>query len=48
MQAVLPGLVKGDKDGEENQTVDYMAMVPILMQSIKELKAEIELLKQNK
>jgi hypothetical protein len=46
MQVVLPGLVKGDKDGEENQTVDYMAIVPILMQSIKELKAEIELLKQ--
>ena len=45
MQAVLPGLVMGEKDGEQDQAVDYPAMVPILMQAIKELKAEIEILK---
>ena len=47
LQEVIPQAVFGEKDKEENmQSVDYSILVPILVQAIKELKAEIELLKQ--
>mgnify|MGYP003625411800 FL=1 len=42
---VLPQAVSGDKDAEEMQSVDYSKIVPLLVKSIQELKAEIELLK---
>jgi hypothetical protein len=45
LQEVLPDAVKGDKDAEEMQGVDYSKIVPLLVKSIQELKAEIELLK---
>lgn len=47
LQEVVPQAAFGEKDGERMQGVDYSTLVPILIQSIKELKAEIELLKQN-
>jgi len=46
LQEVLPDAVTGEKDAEEMQGVDYSKIVPILIKSIQELKAEIELLKQ--
>jgi hypothetical protein len=45
LQEVLPYAVHGEKDGEKYQGVDYSKIVPVLIQSIKELKAEIDLLK---
>jgi len=45
LQEVLPQAVTGEKDAEETQQVDYSKIVPLLVKSIQELKAEIELLK---
>jgi cytoskeletal protein CcmA (bactofilin family) len=45
LQEVLPNAVSGEKDAEEMQGVDYSKIVPLLVKSIQELKAEIELLK---
>jgi len=45
LQEVLPDAVSGKKDAEEMQGVDYSKIVPLLVKSIQELKAEIELLK---
>jgi len=45
LQEVLPQAVTGDKDAEDMQSVDYSKIVPLLVKSIQELKAEIELLK---
>lgn len=45
LQEVIPQAVTGEKDGEQMQGVDYSKLVPILVQAIKELKAEIELFK---
>lgn len=42
---VLPYAVSGIKDGAEMQSVDYSKIVPIMVQAIKELKAELDTLK---
>jgi hypothetical protein len=44
LQEILPYAVTGTKDGTEMQSVDYSKIVPIMIQSIKELKAKIETL----
>lgn len=41
----MPSAVTGEKDATDMQTVDYSKLVPILIKSIQELKAEIEILK---
>ena len=46
LQEVLPQAVSGDKDAEEMQGVDYSKIVPLLVKSIQELKAEVDKLKQ--
>ena len=46
LEEVLPQAVSGDKDAKEMQSVDYSKIVPLLVKSIQELKAEIELLKK--
>jgi hypothetical protein len=45
LQEVLPYAVYGEKDGAKYQGVDYSKIVPVLIASIKELKAEIDILK---
>jgi len=46
LQDVLPYAVTGEKDAEEMQGVDYSKIVPLLVKSIQELKAEVDKLKQ--
>jgi hypothetical protein len=42
---VLPYAVTGIKDGKDMQSVDYSKIVPVMVQAIKELKAELDILK---
>jgi hypothetical protein len=53
MKVYLPNETKTDtppesKSGENYLTIDYSKLVPVLVEAIKELKAEIEELKRNK
>ena len=45
LQEVLPDAVSGEKDGKEMQGVDYSKIVPLLVKSIQELKADSDSLK---
>jgi hypothetical protein len=44
LQEVLPYAVHGVKDGEKMQGVDYSKLVPVLIKSIQELSAKIDIL----
>jgi len=46
LEEVLPQAVNGEKDAEEMQSVDYSKIVPLLVKSVQELKAEVDLLKK--
>jgi hypothetical protein len=46
LQEILPHAVKGEKDSEEIQQVDYSKVIPLLVSSLQELKYEIEFLKK--
>ena len=45
LQEHYPELVKGDKDGETLQTVNYVGLIPILIKEIQDLRNELEELK---
>jgi hypothetical protein len=47
LQEVLPQAVSGEKDAEEMQSVDYSKIVPLLVKSIQELTAKVEMLEKN-
>ena len=42
LQEILPYAVTGVKDGEQMQSVDYSKIVPVMVQAIKDLKAELD------
>ena len=45
LQEILPYAVSGIKDGKEMQGVDYSKIVPVMVQAIKDLKSELDTLK---
>jgi len=45
VQEEFPELVAGEKDGESNQALNYMGLIPILVKEVKELKRREETLK---
>ena len=47
LQEIYPELVNGEKDGSEIQTVNYIGLIPILINEIKSLKSEMKSLKQH-
>ena len=44
LHEVYPFMVTGEKDGEQNQSVNYMALIGILIKEIQQLKERVELL----
>lgn len=46
VQEVFPYLVTGEKDGEQIQTLNYMGLIGVLVQEIKELKTELRNIKE--
>jgi len=46
LQEVIPYAVQGKKDEKEMQGVDYSKLVPILIKSVQELSAQVDILKQ--
>jgi hypothetical protein len=44
VQEIVPYVVKGEKDGEEIQTMDYGKLTPLLVKAIQEQQAQIEAL----
>ncbi len=42
LQAVYPELVKGNKDGEEYQRVNYNGLIGVLVKEVQELKRRNE------
>lgn len=46
VEQVLPNVVLTDPDGKK--LINYTAIIPVMIQAIKELKAEVETLKDAK
>ena len=46
VQELFPELVTGEKDGETNQSVNYIGLIPLLVNEIKELKLKIKQLEE--
>ena len=47
LQEHYPFLVKGEKDGLKNQSINYTGLIPILIKEIKELKERVKTLESN-
>jgi hypothetical protein len=45
LQEHFPFLVSGEKDGAENQSVNYIGLIALLVKEIQELKQDIKILK---
>ena len=46
LQEHIPTAVRGEKDGETMQSVNYSELIPILVKEIQDLKQEVHSLKQ--
>ena len=44
LQNIFPELVKGNKDDEEHQTINYIGLLSILIKEVQELKNKIKTL----
>ena len=47
LQEFYPFLVEGEKDGTNNQSINYIGLIGILINEIKGLKKEIKLIKED-
>ena len=47
LQEFFPFLVKGEKDGPENQSVNYIGLIGVLINEIQMLKARVSKLEKN-
>ena len=47
LQEYFPFLVKGEKDGPENQSVNYIGLIGVLIKEIQDLKARVSKLEKN-
>jgi hypothetical protein len=47
LQEQYPFLVTGEKDGTQNQSVNYTGLIPILIKEIQELKERVKTLESN-
>jgi hypothetical protein len=45
LQEYYPELVTGVKDGPESQSVNYIGLIPVLINEIKNLKNDVQNLK---
>ncbi|NDB85559.1 MAG: tail fiber domain-containing protein, partial [Alphaproteobacteria bacterium] len=48
VQEIYPDIVTGEKDGLGYQQLNYIALIPILVKEIQDLKKEVQLLKTNR
>jgi hypothetical protein len=48
VQNVLPQLVSGQYNGEINQSINYIGIIPILVKEIQDLKARVAFLENNR
>ena len=44
VQEQYPFLVTGEKDGKENQSINYQEIIPILVKEIQDLKKRVTIL----
>jgi hypothetical protein len=44
LQDILPFLVTGEKDGPNNQSINYLGLIPLLVKEIQELKERVKIL----
>ena len=47
LQEYFPFLVSGEKDGPDNQSINYSALIPLLVKEIQELKKRVIMLENN-
>ncbi len=45
VQEFFPELVTGEKDGETNQSINYIGLIGVLIKEIQDLKKEMKSLK---
>ena len=41
VQELFPFLVSGEKDGPQNQAINYTGLIPLLVKEVRELKQQV-------
>jgi hypothetical protein len=47
VQEIFPFLVDGEKDGDQNQTLNYIGLIGLLVNEVKTLKKENKILTED-